>query len=430
MSISAIFSRDFISQKWNHSGFQKYLKNTSWMLFAQIFSLGVAFFISAWLARYFGPERYGMFSYAIAFVSTFGFIVNLGVDSLLSKELVSNPEQRESLMGTGIGIKFIGSIVAIVLVSIFSFAVVKDEMVRMLVLVYSLIFLFEPINLIGVFFQSQVKSKITSIIKIYVLVISSILKISLILSGLGVLMLTAIFVIEAFLTNLFLIHSYRKEGLRIFNWNFKSDLAYKMLSASVFLILASACNYVFMKADQLIIGSLLGNIEVGLYAVAVRFVDIWYFIPVILTGSLFPAIVNSRQIDVQTYMRRIKLFFYMLFLIGVLVSLVSWFIAPFIISLLFGSQYFSSIHIVQIYSLSSVGVFMGWGIQHYLLSDGRIKQIFFYYLMAMCLSLALNFMLIQDLGIIGGAWAAVISTSISPIIFFLFNFKRMIYNQA
>lgn len=430
MLIRTIFSWDFILQKWNHSGFQKYLKNTGWMLFAQMFSLAVAFFISAWLARYFGPERYGMFSYAIAFVSTFGFIVNLGVDSLLSKELVSRPDERESLMGTGIGIKFIGSIIAIMFVFVFSLLMVKDEMVRALVLLYSLIFVFEPINLIGVFFQSQVKSKITSIIKIYVLVISSLLKIGLIFSGLSVLALTAIFVLEALITNLFLIYSYKKEGLHISNWTFKSDLAYKMLSASVFLILASACNYVFMKADQLIIGSLLGNIEVGLYAVAVRFVDIWYFIPVILTGSLFPAIVNSRQIDMKTYMRRIKFFFLMMFSIGVSVSLISWFVAPFIINLLFGSQYFSSIYIVQIYSLSSVGVFLGWGIQHYLLSDGRIKQIFFYYLMAMCLSLAFNFILIQKLGIIGGAWAAVISTSLSPLIFFLLNFKRMRYNQV
>lgn len=424
MPISTIFSKDFILQKWNHSGFQKYLKNTSWMLFAQMFSLVVAFFISAWLARYFGPEKYGMFSYAVAFVSMFSFIVNLGVDSLLSKELVSSPEEKESLMGTGIGIKFIGSVVAMMLVSISSFVFIEDESMRLLIIIYSLVFAFEPLNLINVFFQSQVKSKIISIVKIYVLVISSILKIFLILSGLSVVWLAIIFVAESFFANILLVYFYQRESLSIFNWKLKPALAYKMLSSSIFLILASACNYVFMKADQLMIGTLLGNVEVGLYAVAVRFVDIWYFIPVILTGSLFPAIVNSRQTNRYTYIRRIKFFFYLMAVIGVLVSLVSWFIAPIVINYLFGAQYFSSIHIVQIYSLSSIGVCLGWGIQNYLLSDGKVKQIFIYYFAAMCLSLTLNFLLIQEIGVIGGAYAAVISAISTPVVFILLNLYK------
>lgn len=425
MPISNIFSKDFILHKWNHSGFQKYLRNTSWMLFAQMFSLVVAFFISAWLARYFGPEKYGMFSYAVAFVSMFSFIVNLGVDSLLSKELVSNPKERESLMGTGIGIKFAGALVAMLCVLLSSFIFVKDESVRLLIIVYSLVFAFEPLNLINVFFQSQVKSKIISIVKIYVLVISSVLKISLILLGLSVVWLTTIFVVESFFANILLVYFYRREGLSIFNWKLKPALAYKMLSSSVFLVLASACNYILTKVDQLMIGSLLGNVEVGLYAVAVRFVDIWYFIPVILTGSLFPAIVNSRLVDRRAYIRRIKFFFYLMFTIGVLVSLVSWFIAPFVINYLFGAQYFSSIHIVQVYSLSSIGVCLGWGIQNYLLSDGKIKQIFIYYFTAMCLSLILNFLLIGEMGVIGGAYAAVISTISTSVVFILINLYKV-----
>src|SRR5690606_14055632 len=102
---------------------------------------------------------------------------------LLSKKLVSSDEEtRNNLIGTGVGLKLIGSLSAIILISISSFIFINDTLIRLLIILYSLIFAFEPLNLIGVYFQSQVKSKINSIIKLYLLVISSTLKILLIIS--------------------------------------------------------------------------------------------------------------------------------------------------------------------------------------------------------------------------------------------------------
>ncbi|MFZ2979126.1 MAG: oligosaccharide flippase family protein, partial [Candidatus Magasanikiibacteriota bacterium] len=69
---------------WNHSGFQRYFKNTSWLFFSRIFILVLAFFISAYVARYLGPEEYGILNYIISFVGLFSFIPNLGMNNILS----------------------------------------------------------------------------------------------------------------------------------------------------------------------------------------------------------------------------------------------------------------------------------------------------------------------------------------------------------
>lgn len=132
-----------VKYRWilSHNGFKRYFANTGWMFFGQMFSLLFSFFIGAWVARYLGPENYGFFSYAIAFAGLFGFISSLGVDGILSRELISHPEKRDELMGTTFILKIIGGTFAffITILAVFSFE--GSNLVRFLTIIYSLVFI-------------------------------------------------------------------------------------------------------------------------------------------------------------------------------------------------------------------------------------------------------------------------------------------------
>ena len=54
-----------------HQGFMKYFKNTSWLFSEQILRMVVGLFVGIWVARYLGPERFGMFSYVLAILSLY-----------------------------------------------------------------------------------------------------------------------------------------------------------------------------------------------------------------------------------------------------------------------------------------------------------------------------------------------------------------------
>ena len=89
----------YIKEKWAHAGFQKYLKNTSW-LFAGQFSMIISLTVNIWLARYLGPTNFGILSYVIAFVGIFGFISGLGISDILVREIVKNHQKKDELLGT------------------------------------------------------------------------------------------------------------------------------------------------------------------------------------------------------------------------------------------------------------------------------------------------------------------------------------------
>jgi O-antigen/teichoic acid export membrane protein len=95
------FSLAYFQEKWAHAGFQKYLRNTSWLFLSRIVSMVISFFVGAYIARYLGPQNYGSLNYIVSFVGLFSFIAGMGIDSILVRDLVKYPEKRDELLGTG-----------------------------------------------------------------------------------------------------------------------------------------------------------------------------------------------------------------------------------------------------------------------------------------------------------------------------------------
>ena len=51
-----------------HPGFRKYFANTSWLLGERVLRMVVSLLVGIYVARYLGPERFGLLSYALSFL--------------------------------------------------------------------------------------------------------------------------------------------------------------------------------------------------------------------------------------------------------------------------------------------------------------------------------------------------------------------------
>ena len=86
-----------IKNKFNNVEFLKYFKNTSWLMIEQILRMMVGLFVGIWVARYLGPNQFGIFNYALAFTTLFSGMIKLGLDSIVIRELVKFPEKRDEI---------------------------------------------------------------------------------------------------------------------------------------------------------------------------------------------------------------------------------------------------------------------------------------------------------------------------------------------
>ena len=96
--------RNFLASQ----GFRKYFANTSWLLGERVLRMAVSLFVGIYVARYLGPERYGLLSYALCFVWLFSAFLDLGHREIIVRELVLYPEQRNVILGSAILLRFSG----------------------------------------------------------------------------------------------------------------------------------------------------------------------------------------------------------------------------------------------------------------------------------------------------------------------------------
>lgn len=407
-------------EKWrwllSHEGFRRYFANTGWMFGGQIVSLLIAFFIGAWIARYLGPQEYGRLNYAVAFSGVFSFLASLGVDAILSRELVKHPEKRDVLLGTALRFKIIGGLLAFGSASLAALIWENDHLTRLLIVFISGTFIFQALNIISSFFQAAVAAKKNVQVQFFANIISSILKIIIILSGGGVFFVMLAYALDFFWQGLGFIFVYRRAGLKFRSWYFDPALARLLWRDSWPLMLTGAAVLIYVKIDQVIIGRLLGDGAVGLYAAAVKIAEAWYFIPSVICASLFPAIINAKKISAAVYVRRLNSLYLLLagsaFIIALIISALS---RPLIIGL-FGREYLEAVLILRIYIWSGVGLFWGWAISQYLVAENALKLMFAINFLSMLTNIVLNFWFISLWGLPGAALATLISYSLAPLV--------------
>ncbi len=194
----------------NHSGFRRYFTNTSWLFAENILRLIAGFLVGVWVARYLGPEKYGIFSYALAFVAIFAGVAKLGLDGIVVRELVKEPEKKDLYLGTAFWLKLIGAIVALFLIMLGTLFTNNDRTTNIYIFIIAAGIFFQSFEVVDFYFQSKVLSKFVSVCKITQLILSSLLKIYFVLTKADLVYFVFISLIDQIILafTLFLSYSY------------------------------------------------------------------------------------------------------------------------------------------------------------------------------------------------------------------------------
>ena len=166
----------------NHQGFMKYFKNTSWLFGEKILRMVVGLFVGIWVARYLGPEQFGLFSYAQSFVGLFTAIAALGLDGIVVRELVKDESRRDELIGTAFWLKLIGAIAVLLILAIAVNFTSNDHATNIIVFIVASATVFQAFNVVDFYFQAKVMSKYIVYANVISLFLSSIVKVVLILN--------------------------------------------------------------------------------------------------------------------------------------------------------------------------------------------------------------------------------------------------------
>ena len=413
------------------TGFKKYFVNTGWLFFERIIGMAVTFFVGVYVARYLGPANFGLLSYAGSFVGLFMGISALGLNNIVVRELVKNEKKRDELLGTSFILKFIGSIFVLIIVLFAVRFTNNDNFTNLLIYIIVTGTIFQSFNVIKFYFQAKVLSKYTVYAQIFSSIICAAIKLVLIYFNMSLIYFVIVSLLQSIILASGLVVIYIKQKSSLFKWRIKFDLAKKLLKDSWPLMLSGIAISIYMKIDQVMIKNMLDTKAVGNYAVAVRLSEVWYFIPMAITSSVFPAIINAKKISEKLYYERLQKLYDLMVWLALGIALPIMLLSNNIVNILFGIQYQQAAGVLQIYIWATVFVFLGVASSQYLLAENYTKISFFRTLIGAIINIILNISFIPKYGINGAATATVLSQFVAVFSIILipktrFNFILMI----
>jgi O-antigen/teichoic acid export membrane protein len=420
-----------IGNKFHNKEFKKYFFNTLWLFSEKIARVVVGLFLTIWVTRYLGPEQFGIYSYALSFVGIFNAIITLGLDDITIRELIKNKskEVANQILGTSFALKFISSIVMMgVIVVIARFNTNSDS--ESLIFIFLMAYIFQSFNVIGCFYQAKAESKYIVIASSLSMAVSSIIKIYLLLNNGTLYQFVLVYLLDSVVVALGLIYFYVQQNNNIYQWKFSRVIAKQLLKDSSPLIISGSLTLVYTKVDQIMINSMLGVIEVGYYAAAIRLTEFWYYVPMLIVGSIFPKIIEYKKNSKELYQSKLEKLHTFLYMISITIVTIVFFNSDRIIDILYGHQYSNSAVVLQIHIFSFIFVSLSAASSRWVYIENLQYTAIYRVLFAAILNIVLNYIFIPSHGIKAAAAATLFSQVISSYAMYgLINKTRYIFRM-
>ena len=400
------------------------LKNSAWLFGEKGAAMALSLSVNVLLARYLQPENFGVLNYLSAFMALLIPFASLGLNALVTRELVNKSSMQGTILATALSTRFFGALLALFLVVIVVlFISFQSVLADKWFVLAALANCFTTLYLFDFYFQSKVASRYVVKVRLVVLAISSVAKLAAIYFELPlswflvVVLLEPVLIGLGFFTAFNLYKKTHEQSSNNLQWQVNKQYGFELLKESRWLILSGFMAVIYLKVDLLMLGQLANIEQVGFYAVAARLSEVWYFFPGALVASFFPKLLKLKHAkedeEREGYNQQLQKLCDYLFSGALILAIVTSFAAHFVIVLLFGEQYQPSAVLLQIHIWAGIFIFMRALLSKWLIAEHLLKFSLLTHGIAALVNVSLNYYWIPIYGAQGAAWATLISYATS-----------------
>ena len=270
------------------------------------------------------------------------------------------------------------------------------------------------------------KSKFIVYAHLVSLVVSSITKLIFVWISAPLVWFACVFLLDAVVLAIGLTAIYLQTTGKAWYWKWRWQTAKELFRDAWPLILSGIVISIYMKIDQIMIKEMLGAEQVGFYAAAARLSEAWYFIPMAITSSVFPAIINAKKQSEELYYQRLQKLYDLMVWLAVAIALPTTFLSPWVIRVLYGDAFLQASGVLSIHIWAGVFVFLGVASGKWLLTENLQIFSMINTSIGAIVNIVLNYILIKKMGINGAAISTLISYFIAAYLCLSFFAKTRI----
>lgn len=390
--------------------------NAAWIISAQIVKSVFALIINMLTARYLGPSSYGSISYAASIVAFAAPIMYLGLNGILVQEIVSQPNREGETLGTAICMSLISSVFCIAGVAFFVRIANPGETDTLVVCVlYSLLLIFQGMDLIQYWFQAKLLSKYSSVVYLCAYGVVSVYKLFLLISNKSIYWFAVSNALDYLIISTVLLAIYHCLGTQRLSVSFST--ARRLFKKSRYYIISNLMIVIFGQTDRIMLKIMVNDQATGIYSAAASCAGMASFVFSAIIDSMRPMIFEAKvksQRDFEYYtvkMYNIVIYFSLLY------SLTVTIFSPIIIKLLYGVQYLPATSTLRIIVWYCTFSYLGGARDVWILAEEKQKYLISLNCVGAMLNVALNWLMIPRLNANGAAIASLLTQFFVNIVF-------------
>ncbi|MGI2873632.1 flippase [Vibrio fluvialis] len=382
--------------------------NLFWLCLEQGGRILSSFLITVLIVKHLGVEQFGSFSLALAILTTLGPLVGLGFDSILFKKFISKEDDTTSLLQVSCFLRLVVAALVIIVCTVINFVSSEPYLYVLNILVLGLIF--DSFLAFKDYFLANLKNKFYTYSTLVSSVIQLVIVFLLVNDNASIGYFAWSYVIAKAIQSIVLFGAFYKVQGLVISPRWKKSLSLNLLKASYPMMFAASIGLLYSLQDQYFIKYFLGEYELGLYAVGIKFVLILVVLPTLISNVFYPSLVSRYHAGKYVeYNNQLQAMYLLFFILGLILYSFLYFSSEMIVIKLFGDEFKDSVLIMQIYSLLLVVSFFQSLNNKVLILNDLQSVIFKRATFALIINAVLNFIMIPKFGIKGAAYSTVMS---------------------
>lgn len=410
----------------------KVFRNLYWAVLGKVVTLLGGLFVGILVARYLGPEQYGLMSYVISYVSLFQIFASFGMEGIEVREMSKDGVDVNLILGTVFRIKLILAIITVILVIGTALIFETSSFTIFLIVIYSFSIILNRFSVIRSYFTAIVWNEYIVKTEISRTILGAIIKIILLLCKAPLWTFVVASVFDIVLLSAGYILAYQTKIASMSLWKYDRNIAKYFLKQSFPLMLSGAAVVIYQRIDQVMIGNMIDKEAVGQFSVAARFVEVLIFVPTIIAQTITPVLVKLwNQSDKNLYKQRVQLFMNVTIWGCLLLALFVFIFSDKLIIYTFGREYIPAIALLQVMVFKTFGIALAATSGQIIVIEELQKYAVIRNILGCFTCIGLNLLMIPILGVIGAAYVSIIATIVSGCLSHLFipQYRSLFYMQ-
>ena len=389
-----------------------YFASTLWLLTEKLLVLILSFAVTLAVARHLLPGDFGRLSFLMALVSLMAPLMALGLNSLISRELLRRPADNDQIIGSAMALRCSIGLVIAILASFIGYRLMPsgDGLLLSLLLFASVA---NAALIIDFWLQAHLANRHAALLRLGVLVLFSVLRIAAVALSAELAVFAYLVAAEFIVLGIGYLFVYQRKSNALPRLCVSKKECCHLIVNGRWLFMSGIAAVLYLKIDQVMLGLMIDERAVGVYAIAAKFSEVWYFVPAALVTSYFPLMIDTRARDPNAYMLGLQKLNDFLFTAALLIALLTTATADWLIPIIFGEAYDASVSVLLVHIWAALLVFMRALLSKWLIVEDLLALSLLSQGAGALINVALNYYLIPLYGPLGAAYATVLSYAVA-----------------